>query len=167
MSLGADLWRIGIMSSLIPNDRYIGWLEDSDLYIGRDIVAHLDREQECRWASMIIDFARVNIYTEPLIDSIADAARTPSKWISAKESLVRLRHNMGNSSDQGLFAMRLLADRVAKVVYNATGRRDGFDTNSSWHLPQDLRRAIIVNEKSHLAHDAWRLITRPVDSSEG
>lgn len=131
------------------------------LEAGRLIFENLPKELRPRWASQVLaDIVRRTQVTSPPIENILRIASLPSEWRNAHDAFSSARKltleleklGEGRSSEQSLLLRHLLlAEAVAKVIYNATNPPDEFDEDSGWWIVvclEDVLDLLSVDEFS-------------------
>jgi hypothetical protein len=108
-----------------------------DILAGRDIFEKIPNDQRPRWAKVILfnfdDYIK-NIPSEvsELISIIDDKER----WREAHAQFSKIRQFVLRHKAYKPEAYLLLAEKVAKVTYNASGQPAPFDSDSGWWIPK-------------------------------
>ncbi len=119
------------------------------LEAGRLIFENLPEEVRPQWASLVLaSLVELTGVTSPPIEHILRIASQPSEWKKAHEAFssarkvtLELERLGGRRSAEQTFLLKhlLLAELVAKVIYNSTNPPDEFDEDSGWWIAVCLK----------------------------
>jgi hypothetical protein len=119
------------------------WKQGRPLDAGRVVFEGLPKQARPAWAADILRtvIGRVGTISAP-IENVLKTANTRDAWPSAHAAFVEIRHVVLKLEEQAshlpdqklLLAVMLLAELVAKVVYNATDPQDEFDEDTGWWI---------------------------------
>jgi hypothetical protein len=127
------------------------WAKNESLAAGKLIYENLPSKTRPRWAARILKLVldRSGIQSSLFSDALAvadheDMWKTGHKvFDTLRDATLRfgeLRSGPGLTKDEELLAsIVLLAELVAKVIYNATNPPDEFDEDSGWWIAAYLR----------------------------
>jgi hypothetical protein len=140
------------------------WRGGRLLEAGKLLFESLPRELRPNWASRILKLAvgRSGVRVSP-IENILHIADHPSEWGNAhrafsalRKSTLELERMQVTTQDQELLlSLVLLAELVAKVVYNATDPPDPFDEDSGWWIAPCLKDFLDLLGDDGFSKAAW------------
>lgn len=143
------------------------WHQGKPLEAGRIIYTDLPKEVRPVWASRILRLvlAKSRVLSSP-IEHILDITDDASQWQNAHAAFSMLRAETlsldrltAPSDKQKLLLLHLsLAEKVAKVTYNATDPQDKFDKNSGWRIVACLKGFVDMWNDDEFTKAAWTAI---------
>ncbi len=137
------------------------WEAGRALDAGRVLYEHMPRQQRPAWAAHVLEFVKALVPKTPEIERLLEIARNPAKWPEAQEAFKAVRGLKVAAKDPLLEATLALAETVAKVTYNGSGRPTPFDQHSGWRVASDLHTVISrAGEKTpKLEAEAWAILS--------
>ena len=151
------------------------WTEGEALEAGKLIFDSLPRESRPEWAANILRLVlkRTGIKSPP-IERVSSLARCSGDWNKAHEafSMVRkaalkLEHLKPLTPPQTLLLRHLLlAELVAKVIYNATNPPDEFDEDSGWWIALCLKDILNSVSDEEFSAAMWLALSDPPHTSQ-
>jgi hypothetical protein len=143
------------------------WQSNQPLKVGELIFENLSIDIRPRWALTILEsiVKRTKIKSVP-IEHIIEIAKQPEKWKEAhgafdklRESTLKLEKLKVRSIEQDLLLCHvLLAENVAKVIYNSTNPPDEFDEDSGWWIVPCVKDIIDVLNDDAFAQSMWSVL---------
>lgn len=150
------------MSYSIPHpNRFERWLAGKELSLGREISSRLSRQQSVAWAAAILRHSS-QLKTFPEVERLLQVALTEQAWSEADalHSQIRRRWSL-ESEGIGKCVLRI-ADRVAKIVYNASSPDVTYDSNSLDYLPSDVLSLVVQRNDDDFARATWAVLTTSI-----
>jgi hypothetical protein len=140
------------------------WRGGRPLEAGELLFESIPREFRPNWASRILKSAagRSGIQFLP-IENMLYVADHPTQLRTAHHAFDILRHStleleriqVRTKDRELLLSLLLLAELVAKVIYNATDPPDPFDEDSGWWIPVCLKDLFDLLGDNDSAKSAW------------
>lgn len=121
------------------------WGVGDDIRAGELIYERIPPHRRVPWASGLLALFCSRISPPPAVTAVGEIAASEPRWHEAHGAFdaVRLltldQERLGVAKDGPLYGLLLLAENVAKVIYNASGHPAPFDHNAGWWLPQNAR----------------------------
>ena len=108
----------------------------TDIKIGQQIFDNIPNVIRPNWAGLILSRFDNYIKVVPnVINELYSIIDNQSEWYKAHEQFNKIRKfGLENKTYQPETYL-LLAEKVAKITYNATGQTAPFDKDSGWHIP--------------------------------
>jgi hypothetical protein len=145
------------------------WQDGNPLEAGKLIFQSLPEEIHPKWAGNILQsvLKRAEIKLPPL-DLVIKIANSPNDWGKAHEVFSELRKltldledlKTRNTQENLLLNLLLLAELVAKVIYNATNPPDEFDEDSGWWIAASLKDILDLLHDEKFSADSWLELCR-------
>jgi len=125
----------------------VAWAVGKDLDAGRLLYESLSNEQRPAWAANILRAVVARVDAPASVAQILDVAEDSRRWSEGHDvfgavRVLTLQQERAGRPDERLAALLDLAEKAAKVVYNASGRPAPFDHNAGWRVAPSLRAAI-------------------------
>ena len=142
------------------------------LQAGRSLFESVPFEQRPRWAAGVLRACRFSIEAAPgvVLEAEQLALGAASDWNRGHVVFGRLRKTTMvldakkwkgpglTPGEDRLHQVVLVAELVAKVVYNATGAVDSFDDDSGWNLLPSALRLVGSVSDSNLEGHVWNAL---------
>jgi hypothetical protein len=119
------------------------WAEGKHLEAGRLLFEAVPRQDQPRWAVVLLERACAEFKPPDCVAEVLRIAQDADRWHEGHRAFRDVRvillaqERRGLENDQ-LSILLSLAELVAKVTYNASGRPAPFDPDSGWYLPECL-----------------------------
>jgi hypothetical protein len=135
--------------------------------VGYLIYENLPADQRPAWATGVLQLGCSVVREVPNeIKMLLQLAKNPSTWKEAKNSFREIRILTVSAfrtepEAESLYSRLLyLAESTAKVVYNASGGEQPFDSDCGWWVPQ---RSVELIQKAgdHLYGPLWQALIWP------
>ena len=145
------------------------WEEGRPLESGKLIFENIVPKLRPFWAANILSLLaeRGQIKSE-VVEPIIQIAARPSDWHKAHDAFTKVRETalhivqigLQQSVEQKLFyELLLLAEYVAKVVYNASNPDDEFDEDSGWWIAVCLKDILNLICDDDFSRAMWVALT--------
>ena len=142
------------------------WMARRPYEAGRVLCQIISPEKRPAWAAGILKVAYRQI-PNPVaeIEAVFETARDQSRWHEAHEvfqSIRRVTLQLQNDPDASpvVKGMLSLAEKTAKVTYNASGYPAPFDLDSGWRLVSDASYIVDAVEDVDFAADIWKVVSK-------
>lgn len=145
------------------------WEAGDELAAARIIYEHLEREQRPAWAARLLELACRAVDVPTVVTMVLEIAANDRRWPEAHEAFQQVRRvvlgrQTAADGNDRLDALLDLAEKTAKVIYNASGSAAPFDYNSGWKIGPSLRRLLIAIGDPELTEIARKaLLLNPMD----
>ena len=109
---------------------------ETDLNICKYIFEEIPDKLKPCWAGLILN--TFHNYIKDIPDSIAELysiIENDNRWQEAHGQFSKIRQFVLNHPTYQPDAFLLLAEKIAKVNYNASGKSSPFDADSGWYMP--------------------------------
>lgn len=128
---------------------------------GRVIYESLPKTKRPAWAARVLELVRELAPGVPEIDRVLAVARDPARWQEAKQAFEAVRDVRQQTEDPLVESVLSLAEKVAKVAYNARGGPTPFERDAGWRVADDLRTVISrASERApKLEEQAWSVLS--------
>ncbi len=128
---------------------------------GRVIYESLPKAKRPAWAARVLELVRDLAPTSPEIDQVLAIARDPARWQEAKQAFHTAREVRQRTEDPLVEGVLGLAEKVAKVTYNASGGPTPFERDAGWRVADDLRTVIsrAGDKAQKLEEQAWAVLS--------
>lgn len=128
---------------------------------GRVIYESLPKAKRPAWAARVLESVRDLAPSLPEIDRVLAVARDPARWQEAKQAFQAIREVRQRTEDPLVESVLSLAEKVAKVTYNASGGPTPFERDAGWRVADDLHTVISrAGEKAQkLEEQAWSVLS--------
>jgi hypothetical protein len=125
------------------------WSRGKDLDAGRIVYEALSREERARWAAGILRVACSRLRAPEAVSRILVLAEDSSRWLEGHKAFGAVRDltlQQQRTEGVGRFEGPLLevAEKVAKVVYNASRQSAPFDHDAGWRIAPSARALIVA-----------------------
>jgi hypothetical protein len=108
----------------------------TDIEVGRQIFDKLPNDIKPGWAGLILSrFDSYIKYIPPAIKELYPIIDNKDRWKEAHGQFSKLRQFLLENKNYQPETYLLLAEKVAKVTYNASGEPAPFDNDSGWFIP--------------------------------
>jgi hypothetical protein len=131
---------------------------------GRLIFENIPVDDRVPWASSILEFVvnRTGLKI-PAIDDCLSVAKRPVKWTKAKEIFnalravtLQLEKTKSRTKQQDIrLGQVLLAELVAKIIYNETDPLGPFDEDSGWWIAPNLKYCLDLIGDDEFSRLMW------------
>ncbi len=137
------------------------WEAGRALDAGRLLYERVPKQQRPGWAARILELVKDLAPKTPEVEQILEIARDPARWPEAHTALHPVRRLTLETKDPLVESVLSLAEKVAKVTYNASGGSASFEHDAGWRVASDLRVVITrAGEKgSKLKTEAWSILS--------
>jgi hypothetical protein len=146
------------------------WHRGDTLEAGRILYERLAVADRPSWAARVLDACCVDLpKVPPEVRSVRAIAYTPARWGDAHEAFQAVRKlvlaaERGAPEAPGLeLSILFLAENVAKVTYNASGRPAPFDHNAGWWVAKSARRIVDSSSQPGLEGRVWAALAGQPD----
>ena len=122
------------------------WDTGDDLLAGKLVYEALRAKDRPAWAADVLQLACRAVAPPTVVTAILEIAADENRWGQAREAFVCVRRLAlcrragAEQHDERLDALLDLAEKTAKVIYNASGCSAPFDHNAGWKIGPSLRR---------------------------
>ena len=161
--LDASLYPFSLyMNQMIIDQAHEHWIADNrPLELGRVLYDNLLTEERPQWAASILRLAYTRTRIVPEIDQLLSIAENPTRWNEALTMLDTLRGLTLAEKNDLHNEVIVLSQKVAQVIYNASGQPDPFPYDVGWKMIADLHTIVnLVNNSAFTAH-VWDVLIRP------
>lgn len=142
------------------------WRNDKALDAGRIIFEMVPPNVRPKWAATILRFATTGSKIVcPPVQEIVDITELPDEWGKAHQIFAVLREatleleakrRKGLTKEENLrIKLLLIAELVAKIMYNATNPPDEFDEDSGWWIAVTLKDFVDFLGDEAFSKEAW------------
>lgn len=131
----------------------------NDLNIGRVIFENVPDSLKPFWSGLIL--SRFNSYIKDIPDSIKELypiIERKNRWAEAYPQFMIIRQSVLDNKYDLPESFLLLAEKTAKVTYNASGQSAPFDTNSGWYIANLALQAANCFENDRLKEEVLATI---------
>jgi len=135
------------------------WNAGRALEAGRLLYERIPVELRPAWAAKILALACNYIPAIPEVEAVLEITSDPSRWPEAREAFSAVRKLTLRAKDPLYEAVLILAENVAKVIYNSSGHLPFFDHDSGWWIAQNLKDVIDRVNDTEFALDAWSILS--------
>ena len=137
------------------------WEAGRALDAGRLLYERVPKQQRPGWAARVLELVRDLAPKTPEVERILEIARDPVRWPEAHPAFHAVRRLTLDTKDPLVESVLSLAEKVAKVTYNASGGSAPFEHDAGWRVASDLRVVITrAGEKgSKLKTEAWSILS--------
>ena len=137
------------------------WEAGRALDAGRLLYERVPKQQRPGWAARVLDLVRDLAPKTPEVEQILEIARDPARWPEAHPAFQTVRRLTLETKDPLVESVLSLAEKVAKVTYNASGGSAPFEHDAGWRVASDLRVVITrAGEKGpKLKTEAWSILS--------
>ena len=131
--------------------------------LGRELHEGVLPDERPRWAAEVLMIACDVMRPVREVEDVLRAAETPARWAEGHVLFRRVR-TLTLSSERTRRANRAhralldMAETVAKITYNASGRPAPFDAAAEWRLARDARLLAESLDDSRLEDRLWRAL---------
>ena len=111
-------------------------LIETDLTVGKSIFENVPDNLKPNWSGIIL--STFYDYIKDIPDSVNELhsiINNEQRWVEAHNQFSKIRRFLLDHKHYQPEAFLLLAEKVAKVTYNASGKPAPFDADSGWHIP--------------------------------
>jgi hypothetical protein len=150
------------------------WREGKALDAGRLIFENLPSDIRPKWAGKILaSVVTRSGVTLPEIERIIHLTDSPEQWpqghdafSAVRKRTIELEQLKERTPEEALLLSHLLlAELVAKVIYNATNPPDEFDDDSGWWVVVTLKEILDLLADHSFSRSMWSQIA--FDDSQG
>jgi hypothetical protein len=143
------------------------WRNGDGTNAGRHICQKLSSQELVAWAINAMRFAvRISCVQQAEVTQLLKIADDIASRSEAKQVFKKLRHSVlkfeslssPTNEQTKQFTVLLMAENVAKVVYNSTGPSDEFDEDASWWVAGCLKDLCAQIGDEHLTREALALL---------
>jgi hypothetical protein len=152
---------------------FLYWRQSQPLEAGRLLFERVPPEDRARWAARILQLVvqRTGI-KPPAIAKILLIAGNPNDWGRAHDAFSHAREftlQLENAGDESagqklLLRLSLLAELVAKVIYNASHPVDEFDKDSGWWIAVLLKEILDSVNDEQFSQTMWSALSSEQDA---
>lgn len=143
------------------------WSEEKYIEAGRILYENVPQEERPAWSAKILLFIYnyTNIPKTSEIERVIEIVNSPSNWHEAYEAFQNVRgltiqfEKRHLAHERLYLCVLLLAENVAKVIYNASGHPAPFDSNSGWWLVSNVKDITKKVDNSKFLAELWELFT--------
>jgi hypothetical protein len=151
------------MSSKLQVRAHTAWREGRPLEAGRLLFEPMAAPQRVSWALQILELCASTQDPVAEVERILRLANDPKAWNEAHDAFAEVRRlglALDPASEQVEMREALLrvAEKVAKVIYNASGCPAPFDQNSGWRLAQDFHSFLALQADPSLTAQGTTLL---------
>ncbi len=108
----------------------------NDVFEGKRIFENVPQEVQPCWGAFILERLALIVSVVPEIDELVRIVHEKEKWERASDQFAKIRHFLSDHPQYQPQNYLRLAEKVAKITYNAIGCLPPFDLNSGWHIPK-------------------------------
>ncbi|MCQ3932307.1 MAG: hypothetical protein DPW16_17800 [Chloroflexi bacterium] len=132
------------------------------------IFENLPNEQRPIWGANILELCCEIIPEIPQTKYVIEVAKDPTKWSQGRDAFTIVRKELTSSLNRQVPENRLLvavydlAEKVAKITYNATGGPAPYDADSGWLLVYNLRQVVDLVNDPDFEQRAWKILVAPL-----
>jgi len=108
----------------------------NDIEEGRKIFDRVPRGVQPCWGGLLLDRCLEVIDTVIQIKELSRVIDNPQKWLQAHHLFTEIRKYGLEHPEYQPAPFLLLAEKIAKITYNATNPSAPFDANSGWFIPK-------------------------------
>ena len=148
------------------------WKKGDTLEAGRIIFENLPVQKRVAWAAKVLDtvIEHTGIQCRP-IETLREIANDRHRWADGhlvfdniRTLTLQVERLDSRTAEQDLFLVQLLlAEIVAKVVYNATNPDGPFDEDSGWWIAHCVKSCLDRINDAEFAKLAWRVLSEIPD----
>lgn len=141
------------------------WESGNIAKTGYLIFESLTNDQRPLWAANILELCCEFIPKIPEVTHIMNIARNPINWNQGRAAFHSLRKRCiqeNLAKENLLFSIILsIAEKTAKVTYNAAINHNDFDADSGWILVTELHQVIDLLSNPEFEEQAWEILIEP------
>lgn len=137
------------------------WSAEHPADAGRLLYESLHNDFRPAWAAGVLASIRGRVPATPEVELVLTIARDRARWREAKGAFRAVRQRTLRTEDRLLRNVLLLAENVAKVVYNATEPVGRFDRDAGWQIAANVQAIIDLVDDPVFAAEAWQALLRP------
>jgi len=131
----------------------------NNIEIGKQIFEKIPNDLIPCWAGLILSLFDNNVKDIPTeIKDIYSIIDDPNRWAEAHKQFTKIRLFNLKNKDYKPESYLLLAEMVAKVTYNSSGRPAPFDKDNGWHIASLALKAAKYFDKDHLEEEVKSVI---------
>lgn len=143
------------------------WNNGDPYKAGDMLYDHIPVVERPAWAAKILSVVKERLNTNiPEIDRLLAIAATPEQWPQAydvfhslrKQTLAAEKSNTGDKDHNIRVFLLLLAENVAKVIYNASGKAAPFDHDSGQVLVLTVAGLTVHLDDPTFSEYVWKAI---------
>lgn len=109
---------------------------ETDLNIGKAIFENVPHSLRPYWSGLILSTFNNHIkYIPNPVKELHSIVDHESRWAEAHAQFSEIRRFLLDHKHFQPDSFLVLAEKVAKVTYNASGRPAPFDADSGWYIP--------------------------------
>jgi hypothetical protein len=142
------------------NESKVFWDSGEPIKAGEILYEHIRNDHRPVWAAAVLAYCQESFPLFPEIQTVLEIANESKRWPEAHEAFQAVRRLYFLQSEAPLDQDFLyLAELVAKVTYNASGRSAPFDHNSGWKLVAALHKICSIQNNSKFSDGAWYVVS--------
>lgn len=134
------------------------WQAGRSLEAGQLLYEHIPIKLRPAWAAEALALACSHVPTIPEVEAVLEIANDPPRWPEARDAFLAVRKLTLQAEEPLYEGVLILAENVAKVVYNASGRSPPFDHDAGWWIAQNLKYMTKQINDPKFAADAWSVL---------
>jgi hypothetical protein len=120
---------------------------------GKIVFEKIGNSRRPRWAARILKFVS-NGYQDPLVNYVLEIAVDSERWHEGREVFRKIREQ---TLKKGV-PLLSLAEKTAKIIYNATEPPAPFDWHTGWSLCEDAFKIAQNSSIPDFSKNLWILI---------
>jgi len=108
----------------------------NDIQEGRKVFDNVPHGVQPCWGGLLLDRCMQVLDAMPLIEKLQHIIDNPQQWSQAHSLFIEIRQFGLEHPEYQPAPFLPLAEKIAKITYNATNPDAPFDTNSGWFIPK-------------------------------
>ena len=137
------------------------WENNQSYLSGEILYENLRKRHKPLWAVEVLELCKPLVEEITEIEQLCTVAKDPKRWLEAGEVFSAIRTlALEQDSFETIQSMVFsLAENVAKVIYNASGKLPPYDHDSGYKIVSDLKRIVDRTENQDFGSKAWYVVS--------
>jgi len=137
------------------------WENNQSYLSGEILYENLRQRHKPIWAVEVLELCKHFVVEIPEIEQLCTVAKDPKRWLEAGEMFSAIRKlALEQDSFETIRSMVFsLAENVAKVIYNASGKLPPYDHDSGYKIVSNLKKIVDRAENQDFGSKAWYVVS--------
>ena len=137
------------------------WENNQSYLSGEILYENLRQRHKPLWAVEVLELCKPFVEKITEIEQLCTVAKDPKRWLEAGEVFSAIRKlALEQDSFETIQSMVFsLAENVAKVIYNASGKLPPYDHDSGYKIVSDLKKIVDRAENQDFGSKAWYVVS--------